>query len=189
MSPGEWACLYAGTRQAQNDRNAEQALNMVVSRSSSLLEKRYPKLAYAIVPEDLYADWPEDWKPEPSLERWPPATEELAVSIVDYLATASESALKSLGKSTGGTPKDTELEELICTLAVAYRDETGKTPSVTRDQIHRRYGGAFLEFVSVCCRAFAPRYGEKTNSALGKAVQRALKRCPGSLTMDKTTPC
>jgi hypothetical protein len=72
------------------------------------------------------------------------------------------------------------LENLIHTTAILFRQQTGQTPSVTRDESKHRYSGQFLNFFEVCCRAFAPKYAAKGNMALGKAVQRALKTLPAS---------
>ena len=105
--------------------------------------------------------------------------------LVQHLHELVEQANETLDvmpPDKGGRPPDVELQMLIRTLAIFYKDETGKKPSVTWDEPReQRYSGAFFDFVEACCRAFAPRHATKTNQALGKAIQRALKRLPVSL--------
>ncbi len=100
---------------------------------------------------------------------------------LQYLIDLADFHLDFLPSDQGGRPADVEFAVLIHSLAHFYRDETGKKPSVTWDEHHNRYSGAFLNFFQACCRAFAPRYAAKTNQALGKATQRALKKLPVGL--------
>ena len=98
------------------------------------------------------------------------------------LVEQANETLDVMPPDKGGRPADVEFKMLIRTLAIFYKDETGKKPSVTWDEPReQRYSGAFFDFVEACCRAFAPRHATKTNQALGKAIQRALKKLPVSL--------
>jgi hypothetical protein len=84
--------------------------------------------------------------------------------------------MQSLGKSKGGTTKqNADFDELVCTLAMLYREITGERPTITWDAYNEGYSGRFLSFMRACCRAFVPRYFDKTDVAFGKAVQRALE--------------
>ena len=105
------------------------------------------------------------------------------VQNLHELVEQANETLDVMPPDKGGRPPDVELQMLIHTLAIFYKDETGKKPSVFWDHHgeHARYSGAFFDFVEACCRAFAPRYATKTNQALGKATQRALKKLPVSL--------
>ena len=109
------------------------------------------------------------------------ASDVLVQDLHELVEQANET-LDVMPPDKGGRPADVELQMLIRTLAIFYKDETGKKPSVTWDEPReQRYSGAFFDFVEACCRAFAPRYAIKTNQALGKATQRALKKLPVSL--------
>jgi len=108
---------------------------------------------------------------------------DVLVQHLHELVEQANETLDAMPPDKGGRPPDVELQMLIHTLAIFYKDETGKKPSVFWDHHgeHARYSGAFFDFVEACCRAFAPRYATKTNQALGKATQRALKKLPVSL--------
>ncbi len=106
---------------------------------------------------------------------------DVLVQHLHELVEQANETLDVMPPDKGGRPPDVEFEMLIRTLAIFYKDETGKKPSVTWDAYGERYSGAFFDFIAVCIRTFAPRYAAKTNHALGKAIQRALKRLPVSL--------
>ena len=110
------------------------------------------------------------------------ASDVLVQDLHELVEQANET-LDVMPPDKGGRPADVEFQMLIRTLAKFYMKETKKKPSVTWDHHgeHARYSGAFFDFVEACCRVFAPRYAIKTNQALGKATQRALKKLPVSL--------
>src|SRR5206468_2904293 len=123
-----------------------------------------------------------------SLSNAPFQPRRFVVTAVTGLAAASKSALMKLGKSKGGAPKDTTFVDLIAHLAVLYHHETGRAPSVTSDPVHDINSGTFFNFVWACCRAFAQQYAAKNNSALGRAVQRALEELPAGVRARWTEP-
>ncbi len=98
-----------------------------------------------------------------------------------HLVEQADITLEVMPPDTGGRLADLKFEMLIRALAHFYRRETGEKPSVPWDAYTELYCGAFFDFVKACCRAFAPKYAAKTNQALGKATQRALKKLPVSL--------
>lgn len=154
------------------DKNADMALYLTVQCWGELIHKDYPDLWRALAPEDCLSGFPEEW-------------EKLALSTVLGLVEASEIAPLSLPESKGGAPVSARRDEVICALALVYRDETGKKPSVTWRDCDQQYSGRFLKFLHACFRAFVPQYAKKKdqvlgkeNSAFGKSVQRALKKLP-----------
>jgi hypothetical protein len=141
----------------------------------ALLDRDYPGLWNAVVTEDRFPNVPEEWRGDPHT-RIILGAQPLAVSAISHLAAASELAMQSLGKSKGGTTKqNADFDELVCTLAMLYREITGERPTITWDASNEGYSGRFLSFMRACCRAFVPRYFDKTDVAFGKAVQRALE--------------
>ncbi len=106
---------------------------------------------------------------------------DVLVQHLHELVEQADIALDVMPPDEGGRPPDVEFAMLIRALAHFYRRETGKKPSVTWDAYTELYCGAFFDFVKACCRAFAPTYATKTNQALGKATQRALKKLRVSL--------
>lgn len=103
------------------------------------------------------------------------------VQHLHELVEQANETLDAMPLDKGGRPPDVAFEMLIRTLANFYMNETKKKPSVTWDAYGERYSGAFFDFIAVCIRTFAPRYASKTNHALGKAIQRALKRLPPNM--------
>ncbi len=108
---------------------------------------------------------------------------DVLVQHLHELVEQANETLDAMPPDKGGRPPDVAFEMLIRTLANFYMKETKKKPSVTwgHHGERERYSGAFFDLVEACCRAFAPRYATKTNQALGKATQRALKKLPVSL--------
>ncbi len=106
---------------------------------------------------------------------------DVLVQHLHELVEQANETLDVMPPDKGGRPPDVAFEMLLRTLANFYKDETGKKPTVTWDEHNNRYSGTFLKFLQACCRAFAPKYAAKTNQALGKATQRALKKLPVSL--------
>ena len=176
---------FAGTlvklkeRAESGDKDADQALYLVVQHWSKLLDGRFPDLWKAIAPDDPIPGASDEAKTDLrqhlSMTRLPDQAEALATFAISALSNATEVGLESLPKSKGGAPKDHVLPELVATLAQLYRDVTVKHPSVTWNEYDERYCGGFFDFVFACLRAFAPKYAELSNLALGKAIQRALK--------------
>ncbi len=164
------------------DKDADRALYLAVQFWSRLIHNDYPELWRAIAPQDRFADLPESWESDLqgrlSLSYFPHQGEKLALAAVSALATGSRAALKTLPVGKGGPPDDTYLDELISVLALIYAQETGKKATVTWDDYDTKYKGRFLGFVEACLPPLAPKYAQKTNSALGKAIQRAPKIMP-----------
>ena len=108
---------------------------------------------------------------------------DVLVQHLHELVEQANETLDVMPPDKGGRPADVAFQMLIRTLAKFYMKETKKKPSVTwgHHGERERYSGAFFDLVEACCRAFAPRYATKTNQALGKATQRALKKLPVSL--------
>ena len=167
------------------DKDADKAVYLTIQLWAKGLDEDYPDFWRAIVPSDPFPDIPEEWKDELysrlTLNHLLHEIEAFAVSAVAHLAAASEAAKKSLGKSKGGAPKDTDLDELICNLAIIYRDQTGKKASVYWDNHKVRYRGVFFDLVADCVSVFAPKFATRSNQGLGKAIQRALKKLPAGL--------
>jgi hypothetical protein len=160
------------------DKDADWALFHSTRLWGQFLDQQYPGLFGPLVTKEQFPGVPEEWRSDPQ-HRIMLCAQRFAISVASYLATASERVMQSLGKSKGGTPKqDADFDELVCTLAILYRDVTGNKASVTWDEHKQRYSGAFLNFLLACCRAFAPSYAAKTTLAFGKALQRALKKLP-----------
>ena len=113
-------------------------------------------------------------------EDTPSESEALGQHLI-RLSDVVDAAIHALPNSSGGASKDTTLEELVATLAVCYWNETGKKPTVSWNPTKHRYGGSFLNFVRASCQAFAPAYITKSNQALGKSIQRTLKKLSFSM--------
>ncbi len=106
---------------------------------------------------------------------------DVLVQHLHELVEQANETLDVMPPDKGGRPPDVAFEMLIRTLANFYMNETKKKPSVTWDAYEERYSGAFFDFIAVCIRTLAPRYAAKTNHAVGKAIQRALKRLPPNI--------
>lgn len=119
--------------------------------------------------------------------RMRPRDRETLLSSLDQVIKTLEGDLASMPPNRGGRPRDATLYGLTHSLALAYRDTTGKFPTVTYDHYkpHEPYRGRFLEFVQAVLTVFGPNL-DKGNQALGKAVQRVLKDWRTQMVMDKS---
>jgi hypothetical protein len=160
-------------------RDADMALHMAIVNWEELLEQQYPGLWDAIISHRPRLNVPDKEEADFGMRAAHALLpREFAVISIARLAAACNAALQSLPKVKGGAKKDIYLDELILTLAIPYRNETCKKPTITTSGITNKYGGSFFRFVLACCRAFAPVYAKKSNQALGKAILRALDKSP-----------
>lgn len=106
------------------------------------------------------------------------------VSSLEGTIKTLEGALASLPPDKGGRRRDA-LYGLVHVLALDYLEATRKPPMVTFDPRGNQYRSPFLDFVEAVLKVFAPEL-IKSNQALGKATQRALKDWRTRMGMDKT---
>jgi len=92
---------------------------------------------------------------------------------------ASGRALSNLKERTGkgGKPLNIPLRYFIRELHRIYRVGTGRDDRITKysDREEPQYGGRFFDFVSAC---FGNLGISKTNTQLGKAIEKSLKGIP-----------
>jgi hypothetical protein len=155
------------------DKSADWAVFTSTLLWGAQLHRDYPELWNAVVTEGRFPKVPNEWRDDEH-SRALLGAQPFALSVLTNFAAAAELAEQSLSPSKGGAPKDIEFDTLVRTLAILYRDETGKKAAVTWDNYKERYGGEFLNFLLACCRSFARNHADKSNLAFGKAVQRAL---------------
>ncbi len=110
-------------------------------------------------------------------------------SSLSALVTEADEALRMLPQDKGGRQRDWPFYSLICALASAYEIATDRRPTITFVDLNGCYQGPFFDFVYAVLHHFAPQK-DKTDLALGKTIQRALKiwRHQRGEVMDKTKP-
>ena len=94
-------------------------------------------------------------------------------SSLSALVTEADEALRMLPQDKGGRQRDWLFYSLICALASAYEIATDRRPTITLDP-DGEYRGPFFDFVYAVLHHFAPQK-DRTDLALGKTIQRALK--------------
>ena len=110
-------------------------------------------------------------------------------SSLSGLITEADEALRRLPLDKGGRQRDWPFYGLICALASAYEIATDRRPTITFVELNGGYRGPFFDFVYAVLHHLAPQE-DKTDLALGKTIQRALKywRDQRGEVMDKTKP-
>ena len=104
--------------------------------------------------------------------------------ILRELVYQADLRLDVTAEDRGGRSPDARFEELIDCLTNLYEEFADQRARLSQNV--GLYQGPFFHFVEACLERLAPSLPRRSNEALGKALQRHLKRRRQHYGMDKT---
>jgi hypothetical protein len=162
------------TKAASTDQSADYAKHAIVVELSRLASHGFPEFWNNLVTSPASLELAQDIRGNAVFQKLflthhllP--TEAFIDSFTAILAEAIKSAAQSLPRNHGGRPRNIILDEIIATLAVTYRETTGKKPFSGTNA-----NGKFFRFCMACLDAFAPQLAKGSRLALSKRIQRIL---------------
>jgi len=95
-----------------------------------------------------------------------------SIGTINKLIDATNKVLSESGQK--GRTKNYNYNRLLHRLIKIYEGGTGRKAGITYSPIQNRYSGSFYGFIEACLAYLGPTE-KKSNQALGKSLQRAMK--------------